>query len=460
MKEALKLAPTLTAARLRSRTGDAWLDLLAVLSFTLSALMALTVAGGIWMFSQWRLNPTPSMVALSESMGLGSDPADTILSMYFSLALAAGALLVFPIFSLGAAAARLGARGRAERLSSLRLVGVTGGQTVAMSVVETLVQWVMGTTVGVIAYFATLPLWHQVTFLTEPIDSSQMRLPLGILSAVLALLLIISLLSTVVGLQRVRISPLGVARREANPALKRWRPVAFLVAIAGFIVWARTEHSFVDAGTYAVLAIMLLIMVGAISLVGPWILQLLATPATHTRSAPRLLAMRRILDDPRSAWRNVNAIALLCFIAGFVAVVPMDAGQSESFYIQDISTGVLVTLGFGFGVAALSTLMNQSSTVFDRAPQTYSLSQLGFPRRVFGQTRFFQVMDPLFLATITSAGLGFGLGLLASAMNTSVSGTIRLGVILTIGIGLSAAALAACEPLERHVLATKRRDND
>lgn len=138
----------------------------------------------------------------------------------------------------------------------------------------------------------------------------------------------------------------------------------------------------------------------------------------------------------------------------------MDAGQSESFYIQDISTGVLVTLGFGFGVAALSTLMNQSSTVFDRAPQTYSLSQLGFPRRVFGQTRFFQVMAPLFLATITSAGLGFGLGLLASAMNTSVSGTIRLGVILTIGIGLSAAALAACEPLERHVLATKRRDND
>ncbi len=460
MKEALKLAPTLTAARLKSRTGDAWLDLLAVLSFALSALMALTVAGGIWMFSQWSLNPTSTMEAVAKTMGVGADSADNVLSMYFALALAAGALLVFPIFSLGAAAARLGARGRAERLSSLRLVGVTGNQTVAMSVVETLVQWVMGALIGVVAYYVTLPLWHQVSFLTEPIDSSQMRLPLGLMAAVLALLLFISLLSTVVGLQRVRISPLGVARREANPALKRWRPLAFLFAIAGFIAWTRTEYSFADAGTYSVLAIMLLIMVGAISLVGPWILQLLAAPATRTHSVPRLLAMRRILDDPRSSWRTVNAISLLCFIAGFVAVVPMEADQSESFYIQDISTGVLITLGFGFSVAALSTLMNQSSTVFDRAPQTYALSQLGFPRRVFGQTRFIQIMAPLFLATITSSLLGLGLGLMASAMNTSISGILRLGIILAIGVGMSAAALAACEPLERHVLATKRRVND
>lgn len=460
MIEALKLAPTLTAARLRSRAGDAWLDLLAVVSFTLSALMALTVAGGIWMFSQWRLNPTPAMVELSKTMGVGGDSAADLLTLYFSLALAAGALLVFPIFSLGASAARLGARGRAERLSSLRLVGVTGGQTVAMSVVETFVQWIIGTAAGILAYYVTLPLWHQVTFLTQPIDSSQMRLPFGLMALVLTLLLLISLLSTVVGLQRVRISPLGVARREANPALKRWRPLAFLLAIVGFVMWSRTAHNFQDAGTYSVLALMLLFIVGAISVVGPWIIQLLAAPATRTSSVPRLLAMRRILDDPRSAWRTVNAISLLCFIAGFVSVVPMEASQSESVFIQDISTGVLVTLGFGFSVAALSTLMNQSSTVFDRAPQTFALSQLGFPHRIFGLTRFFQIMSPLFLATIASSALGLALGMSVSAMSTSVSGVVRLGIILAIGIGMSGAALAACEPLERHVLATRRRDND
>ena len=461
MKEALQLAPTLTAARLKARTGDAWLDLLAVLSFALSTLMALTVAGGIWMFSQWLNDPSLIMPTLIEASGQdAADFASSFLEMYFSMALGAGALLVIPIFSLGASAARLGARGRAQRLSSLRLVGVTGGQTVAMSVVETLVQWVMGTAVGIVAYYATLPLWHQVHFFAQPINTSLMRLPIGLLLGVLALLLIISLLSTAIGLQRVRISPLGVARREANPALKRWRPFAFLAAIVAFIAWTRTDPSFLEAGTYSVLAILLLIMVGAISLVGPWILQLLAAPATRTRSVPRLLAMRRILDDPRSAWRTVNAISLLSFIAGFLAPVPAEVGQSEMIFMQDIGTGVLITLGFGFSVAALSTLMNQSSTVFDRAPQTYALSQLGFPRRVFGMTRFIQIMAPLCLATIASASLGLGLGLLASAMNMSTSGIIRLGIILALGIGLSTAALAACEPLERHVLATKRRQND
>lgn len=461
MKEALQLAPTLTAARLKARTGDAWLDLLAVLSFALSALMALTVAGGIWMFSQWLNDPSLIMPALIEKSGQeAADFASSFLEMYFSMALAAGALLIIPIFSLGASAARLGARGRAQRLSSLRLVGVTGGQTVAMSVVETLVQWAIGTTVGVIAYYATVPLWHYVNFLAQPINTSLMRLPIGMMLAVLALLLVISLLSTAIGLQRVRISPLGVARRKANPALKRWRPLAFLIAVIAFIAWTRTEYSFQEADTYSVLAIMLLVMVGAIALVGPWILQILAAPATRTRSVPRLLAMRRILDDPRSAWRTVNAIALLSFIAGFLAPVPMEVGRSDFIFMEDIGTGVLITLGFGFSVAALSTLMNQASTVFDRAPQTYALSQLGFPRRVFGQTRFIQIMAPLFLATVASACLGLGLGLLASAMNMSVSGIIRLGIILLLGIGLSAAALAACEPLERHVLATKRREND
>ncbi len=461
MKEALRLAPTLTAARLKARTGDSWLDLLAVLSFALSALMALTVAGGIWMFSQWLNDPSLIMPALVENSGQeAADFASSFLEMDFSMALAAGALLVFPIFSLGASAARLGARGRAQRLSSLRLVGVTGGQTVAMSVVETIVQWAMGTAVGVIAYYVTVPLWHYVHFLAQPINTSLMRLPIGMLLAVLALLLVISLLSTAIGLQRVRISPLGVARREANPALKRWRPLAFIAAIAAFVVWTRMEHSFEDAGTYSALAIMLLVMVGAIALIGPWILQLLAAPATRTRSVPRLLAMRRILDDPRSAWRTVNAIALLSFIAGFLAPVPMEVGESDIIIMEDIGTGVLITLGFGFSVAALSTLINQASTVFDRAPQTYALSQLGFPHRVFSRTRFVQVMAPLLLATVASGCLGLGLGLLASAINISTSGILRLGIILLLGIGLSAAALAACEPLERHVLATKRREND
>ena len=459
MKQALRLAPQLTAARLRLRRGDAWLDVLAVLSFALSTVMALTVTGGIWMFSQWNAHPTAHHAALGDEIGWGND--GRYLELYLSLAFAAGALLVIPIFSLGASAARLGARGRSERLSSLRLIGVTGGQTVAISLVETMVQWALGTAVGTIAYYLSLPLWANVTFLEEKIKPSQMMLPVGILVAVLAALLVIAVLSTIIGLQRVRISPLGVARREASPAMRHWRPLAFLAAVSLYIIWATANPGATrDSVQYIVMAGMILLLVAGISVVGPWILQLFAYPGTKTRSVPRLLGMRRILDDPRAAWRTVNAISLLCFMAGFFAVIPLESGDSGSFLFQDIFTGVTITLGFGFAVAALSTLMNQSSTVFDRAPETSALSQIGFPRRVFAWTRIYQVMGPLLLASVASAALGLGMGALTAAVGVSTSGIWRMVITVVLGLALSGVALAICEPLERRVLESRGRAND
>ena len=459
MKQALRLAPQLTAARLRLRRGDAWLDVLAVLSFALSTVMALTVTGGIWMFSQWNAHPTAHHAALGDEIGWGNDGG--YLTLYLSLAFAAGALLVIPIFSLGASAARLGARGRSERLSSLRLIGVTGGQTVAISLVETMVQWALGTAVGTIAYYLSLPLWANVTFLEEKIKPSQMMLPVGILVAVLAALLVIAVLSTIIGLQRVRISPLGVARREASPAMRHWRPLAFLAAVSLYIIWATANPGATrDSVQYIVMAGMILLLVAGISVVGPWILQLFAYPGTKTRSVPRLLGMRRILDDPRAAWRTVNAISLLCFMAGFFAVIPLESGDSGSFLFQDIFTGVTITLGFGFAVAALSTLMNQSSTVFDRAPETSALSQIGFPRRVFAWTRIYQVMGPLLLASVASAALGLGMGALTAAVGVSTSGIWRMVITVVLGLALSGVALAICEPLERRVLESRGRAND
>ena len=171
MKQALRLAPQLTAARLRLRRGDAWLDVLAVLSFALSTVMALTMTGGIWMFSQWNAHPTAHHAALGDEIGWGND--GRYLALYLSLAFAAGALLVIPIFSLGASAARLGARGRSERLSSLRLIGVTGGQTVAISLVETMVQWTLGTLEATVPMSPVSP---RVSPPTEVFSSSRVRM--------------------------------------------------------------------------------------------------------------------------------------------------------------------------------------------------------------------------------------------------------------------------------------------
>ncbi|AWE41540.1 hypothetical protein DDD63_00725 [Actinobaculum sp. 313] len=206
-------------------------------------------------------------------------------------------------------------------------------------------------------------------------------------------------------------------------------------------------------------AVITSVMIGSVYVVGPWVLQLLARPATKTRSASTLLAMRRILDDPRAAWRAVGALALLSFIAGFVSVIGESSGPDDWFF-TDVVTGVYITIGFGFAVTALSTLMNQSSSVFDRAPETHALAQTGFPTRMFGMTRFNQVVRPLFLATVVTGVLGVALGSLAATEGVEPAGIIRLAIVTLAGIGLTLLALAACEPLERHVLAAQRRRND
>lgn len=457
MKEALRLAPVLTLSRLKTRRGDAWLDLLAIVSFALSTLMALTVAGGIWMFIGWRTHPTPEMMHVAAS-AWGYGDTDGVFSLYVSLAYVAGALLVFPIFSLGASAVRLGARGRSQRLASLRLVGLTSGQTLIISLVETVIQWFIGTAIGLFAYGATLPLWRHVRFLEQPIRPSDMLLPTTAIFAVIGIVLLLALSSTIAGLQRIWISPLGVARREVSPGLTVWRPIVFVLGIAAFVVWTRGAPSLTDSATYIALAGMILVVVAGIALVGPWIIQLISTPLAITRRVPRLLAARRILDDPKAAWRNISGITLLCFIVGFVAVMPDQ--QDSALFQHDVLTGIEITLAFGFAVAALSTLMNQSSMIFDRARQTYALAQIGFPHRVFSMTRVHQVMGPLLLATAASAALGVLLSIALFTMPPSISGLWRITATLIAGLAMSAAALAACEPLERRVLASQRRAND
>ncbi|MDO4887305.1 MAG: hypothetical protein Q3979_01155 [Actinomycetaceae bacterium] len=461
----LKLAPHLTAARLKSRAGDAWLDVLAVLSFALSAFMALTVAGGIQMFQRRYENPTPEMLEVFSEPVPGEARAQ--LQVYFTLALVAGALLVVPIFSLGASAARLGAKGRAKRLASLRLVGVTPAQTVGISLVETAVQWVIGASIGTILYLVTLPAWGQVSFMSIQIEAANMRLSFLALTGLLVALLFIALLSTAAGLNRVRISPLGVARHEASPALKRWRLFVFIAAIVAFWIYTATASQSQSTADYATqliaTAIFIAIIIFAFSVVGPWSLQLLARPAVRTRSVPRLLAARRIVDDPKAAWRTVSALSLLCLIAGFVATVSDSGTDPDSaIFMRDIRTGVTITLVFGFTVAALSTLMNQSSMVFERAEQTLALSHVGFPRKVFNRTRLFQTIGPLALVTTTSAALGLTLAYLASAGESSLSTSELTRLVLTVlaGSALSLVSLLACQPLEGYVLASQQRKND
>lgn len=465
MKEALRLAPRLAVERLRGTRGGIALDAFAVLAFTISSLVAYTVAGGTWMFVQWNRMGNPQMQA---NLGLTGYDASSFTSSYVVFASIACALLVVPILSLGGAAARLGASGRSRRLASLRLIGMTGGQVVLISVVETLVQALIGIALGTVLWQATLPIWGAVTFQSVQLSPSLMRGPFWLWLAVSGVILVLAMLSTVLGLQRVRISPLGVAARQTPPALKWWRVAVFAVVAAGAVVFANTMQ--VHPGDLAVLFV-LAGFVGAvilvINLVGPWVLQLLARIGSHTSSAPRLLAMRRISDDPKAAWRNISSLVFLGFLAAFMAILP----QGDAFVgttpdvitlMKDIRMGVLITLMFGFLLGAVSTLLAQAAAVVDRAGEARALDHMGVPRSLFGAMRRRQVLMPLLATLIGSMAVGLLMGfpVAVQGFDPSVESFYLLGGTVVVGVALALGAAQAVGPLQARVLQENYRRND
>lgn len=466
MNPAMVLAPRLALARVRSRRGSAVLDVLAVLAFAVSAYLALTVVGGTRMFFQRWQHPTDEILA---ALNVDADEGALVLQVYVVLALIACALLVVPVLSLGGAAARLGARGRELRLAALRLVGMTGGQVVAMSALETLVQALLGAAVGTGLWFATLPAWGAVSFHGTPVAAAEMAVPWWLVLLVVAVLLALAVIAAVAGLRRVRISPLGVVAQHAPRGLRARRAAVFVVVLIAFVVFSQLfgpNAGAVQLRTYMPLVVMILLVVGAVNLVGPWLLQVFARLGVATGSPARLVATRRIIDDPRGAWRNVSAVALLGMIAAFMAILPTDEqtigdDPGAVTVIGDLQTGAFITLAFGLVVAAVSTLMSQAALVLERAEESVSMDRAGMPRTLPAAIRRRQVLMPMALTLALSIGIGF---LLASPLMSMAavqrSGIAVVAATVLVGMVLTWAAAEACRPLEARILDNTRRPND
>lgn len=464
MRNAIALAPRLAIERLRGRQGGAILDVFAVVAFTVATLLALTVAGGTWMFVNWHINGNPEMVA-NFGEAPGTDAAD-FTSTYVLLAVIACALVVVPILSLGGAAARLGARGRASRLASLRLIGMTGSEVVAMSVIETMFQALVGMFLGTLLWLVSLPLWSLVSFQTVHLNPADMRGPWWMWLAVWGVLLVLAVASTIIGLRRVRISPLGVANRQTPPAMRSWRFWVFLIAVVAAILLVASGNAMAQGLVIGVSVVggFIAVLMLVINLMGPWLIQMIARVGARSNSVPTLLASRRVVDDPKAAWRNVSALALIGFVAAFTMMMPAEetlAVDDLPFrtMLIDLRTGVLITVGIGLVVAAVSTLIAQSSAVIDRAEEARSMDRMGVPRSVFSKMRRRQVLLPL-LVTLT---LSVGLGLLMSSPFMSLvdptNPTMLAGVVVA-GILLSLLAAEACRPVLNTVLGQTKRRND
>lgn len=234
---------------------------------------------------------------------------------YQLLTLIATVLMVVPLLVFGGAAARLTVARRDQRLAALRLIGATPRQVVAMTTAEAVLTGAVGAVAGAVLYALSIPLISGIslgggTWFTSDLWVGVLPL-LGVLAGVPLLVGV----SALAGLRRVVVSPLGVARWQTPKSMTVLRLAGFVAVLIAFATFGQASIA------------LALLFVGlsflALALIGPWVVGLLGRVVAATARTPqRLLAGRRLVDDPKSAWRTVSGVALTGFVAGFLALVP------------------------------------------------------------------------------------------------------------------------------------------
>jgi hypothetical protein len=370
---------------------------------------------------------------------------------YRALALVASVLMVVPLLVFGGAAARLTVARRDRRLASLRLVGATPGQVVAMTVAEAMITAFAGAVLGLVLYAVAIPPLSQIEISGGTWFASDVWPGALPVAAVLAAVPLLVGLSAMIGLRRVVVSPLGVARRQTPPAMRFVRVVALLATLAvvpglGFGA---------AMGTVAVVLGMAFL---ALNLAGPWVVGLIGRITARTARRPAsLLAGRRLVDDPRSAWRTVSGVALTGFVAGFIGLLIPSASLTvkddvvTAWLLQDIRTGTVVVLMVSFLVAIVSAGITAASSVLDRR-QNYALLRLaGTPLEVLDRARSLETLIPLTIMGGGSIATGMFCAAPFARLAISATGVLTLLACVVAGFAGVIGAGALSRPLLRSV---------
>ena len=440
---------TLTLWKLFHRRGARGIgertSALAVIAFAAATTIFLTVLGGVHGFI-WRASADHTLGclidsgacapgtyeawkhALDEANAFVADPGtrwtaersaavmDTYAGGYVILAAFACLMLIVPFISLAGSAARLAASRRDARLSALRLAGATTAQVVKLTALDAAIQALFGAIIGIIGYVAVMPLIRLLKFQNRHFTFEQLWVGLPVLAGVLVGVTVLALVSSLITLRRVAITPLGVMNRAAQPLPAAWRALIFLVVMAGLYAMlsnASMLAGFAGLGENAVLVLVFgAFFVGftMVNVVGTWVIAKRAKArARRPKNAAVMIAARRILDNPKRAWRNVSGVGLAVFIA-VITSVGTSVGQARggdpfnpaTLYMRDIGTGGLLTLAFAAVLAAVSSGVMQAGSVYDQAAEYRMLRLEGTDERTLARARFAEVFTPLNTVVLVS----------------------------------------------------------
>jgi hypothetical protein len=235
--------------------------------------------------------------------------------LQFILAAAAVALLL-PMLILIATASRLSAARREERFASMRLIGATPRQISVVSAVEAIVAAIAGVAVGFALFFVFRPLLYHVPFTGAPLAQGDLSLhSIDIVLAVIGVP-VAAVVSARLALRRVQISPLGVQRRVSSRAPRIVRIIPLLAGIALLAYFdAAGKPGDVGSQLFELLVGFMLLIVGLV-LAGPWFTTAGSRLMTKRASRPAtLIAGRRLLDNPKAAFRFISGLVIALFVA-------------------------------------------------------------------------------------------------------------------------------------------------
>ena len=462
-----------TFTMLARRTLPTTQAVMPVLAFAASAALTLLVAGGIQAFHLWLGDPS------LPGRGAQSRPSNYLQSAYILLAWASGFLLLTPLFTLGASAARLSARRRDDRLATLRLLGASTRQLTLYTMLDSVIYAAVGFVLGFIVYLILVLPFGMLRFQNIPLGPDNMLLPLPIVLVCGLVCLIIAATSSLFGLSKVTISPLGVRTRSDKPSLgKRALILGCALLVVGFVGAIASHIMNLAADSMGsngfVLVLVTTIMFGlpilltmlAVDLIGGFVVGLYARIRVRTARTPAtLLAYRSILESPRAAWRQVSGVAMTTFIAALIGPV---LGQlfrestsqarrnvQDDTLLNDMWQGLFLLMFLSYLLVALSALLNQSAAIYERGSLYSSLRMMGTEAAVLKRSRRIVVFGPLLLVSTLSGLLALVLfGLIARSGVEPRFLLQSLGMIvvaIVLGMGLVFASLAATGPVMERV---------
>jgi hypothetical protein len=288
---------------------------------------------------------------------IATAPPKQVWTPYFRYAFVVGVLAVlFPMLILVGTATRLAAARREERYAAMRLVGATPRQISVVASIDAMVSALLGVLLGIGIFALVQPALANASLIGTRYFAFDVTPTATDYIGMLVGVPVVSAIAALLSLRRVRISPLGVARKVTPPPPGIWRVVPLLVGIGLFVGGlAITNKQSIGGPAYPGL---LVTMIGLV-IAGPWLTaQAARLFARFVKGPSPLLAARRLADNPKVAFRTVTGLVLAVFLGTIVAgLLPAVNATTATPSANGLDNVLLDTFGGGagpFGPAGLS----------------------------------------------------------------------------------------------------------